>query len=51
MIGAERSNLREGLRILPLRRRIVIAYAFSEDRVDILRIFTRGQDYDAILGA
>ncbi|WP_158808324.1 type II toxin-antitoxin system RelE/ParE family toxin [Beijerinckia sp. L45] len=50
MIGTERPDLRAGLRVLPLWRRIVIAYELPPDRVDILRIFARGRNYDAILG-
>ena len=49
-IGVSREDLRQGLRIFPLWRRLVIAYELPEGRVDILRIFTSGLDYEAILG-
>jgi len=49
MIGAERPDLRPGLRILPLWRRIVIAYEQAPDRIDILGIFSGGRDYEAIM--
>lgn len=47
--GVRRPDLRPGLRIFPLWRRIVIAYELPEDRVDVLRIFSAGQDYEAII--
>jgi toxin ParE1/3/4 len=49
MIGTERPDLRPGLRILPLWRRIVIADELAPDRVDILGIFSGGRDYEAIM--
>jgi toxin ParE1/3/4 len=50
LIGVDRSDLRPGVRILPFRRRIVIAYELPPNRVDVLRVFSGGQDYEAILG-
>jgi toxin ParE1/3/4 len=50
LIGVDRSGLRTGLRILPLWRRIVVAYELPPDRVDILRIFSARQDYEALMG-
>lgn len=49
MIGVERSVIWSGLRILPLWRRIIVAYELPPDRVDILRIFSAGQDYETIM--
>lgn len=49
-IGVARPDLRPGLRIFPLWRRLVIAYELPEGRVDILRIFASGLDYEAIMG-
>ena len=51
LIGMERPDLRPDLRILPLWRRIVIAYELPAGRVDVLRVFSGGQDYQAILGS
>lgn len=48
-MGVRRPDLRPSLRIFPLWRRIVIAYELPENRVDILRIFSAGQDYEAII--
>lgn len=49
LIGRPRPDLRAGLYVFPLWRRIVIAYELPEDRVDVLRIFSGGQDYEAIM--
>lgn len=48
--GVERSTIRPGLRILPLWRRIIVAYELPPERVDVLRVFSAGRDYEAILG-
>lgn len=50
MLGVDRSHIRPGLRILPLWRRIIIAYELPPDRVDILRILSGRQDYEALMG-
>ena len=49
MMGVDRSDLRHGIRVLPLWGRIVIAYAVMPDRIDVLRVFSGGQDYEAIM--
>ena len=49
LIGRERPDLREGVRVFPLLRRIVTAYELPEGRVDVLRVFSAGQDYEAII--
>lgn len=49
-IGVARPDLRPGLRVFPLWRRLVIAYELPKNRVDILRIFSSGLDYEAIMG-
>lgn len=48
-MGVERADLRPGLRILPLWRRIVVAYELPADRVDVLRVFSGGRDYETIM--
>ena len=50
LIGTERPDLRPGVRILPLWRRVTIVYELPSDRVRILRIFTSGRDYETIMG-
>ena len=48
-LGVRREDLRPGLHVFPLWRRIVIAYQLPENQVDVLRIFSAGQDYQAIM--
>lgn len=36
-------------RVLPLWRRIVVAYEPSGSTIDVLRIFSAGQDYEALM--
>lgn len=48
-IGFERSDLRTGLRTLALWRRILVAYELPDGRVDVLRVFSAGQDFEAII--
>ena len=50
MMGVEREDLRPGLRVLPLWRRIVIAYQAPPGRVEVLRVFSGGRDYETIMG-
>ena len=47
--GHARDDLRPGLRLVAFERRVVIAYALRETRVDVLRILYRGRDVDALL--
>lgn len=49
LVGVDRSDIRPGLRILPLWRRLVVAYQIEPDRIRVLRIFSAGRDYEAIL--
>jgi toxin ParE1/3/4 len=48
-MGVRRPDLRPNLRVFPLWRRIVIAYELPDGCVDVLRVFSAGQDYEAIL--
>jgi toxin ParE1/3/4 len=50
LIGTERSDLRPGLRIMPLWRRVLIAYELPPGELLVLRVFTGGRDYEAIMG-
>jgi toxin ParE1/3/4 len=49
MIGVARHDIRPGLRILPLWRKVIVAYELPPGRVDILRVFSGGRDYEAVL--
>jgi toxin ParE1/3/4 len=49
-MGVARPDLRLNLRIFPLWRRVVIAYEIADNRIDVLRVFYGGRDYQAILG-
>ncbi|YCI02941.1 type II toxin-antitoxin system RelE/ParE family toxin [Ensifer sp. D2-11] len=48
-MGRGRPDLRPNLFIFPLWRRVLIAYELPDNRVDILRVFSGGQDYEAIM--
>lgn len=50
--GARRDDLRQGLRIVPFRRRTAIAFEVDDEKrvVTVLRAFYGGQDYEAVLG-
>ncbi|MCI0467259.1 MAG: type II toxin-antitoxin system RelE/ParE family toxin [Beijerinckiaceae bacterium] len=50
LIGVARAGLGPDLRILPLWRRIVVAYKVTPGCVVVLRVFSGGQDYEAIIG-
>ncbi|MCJ2012385.1 type II toxin-antitoxin system RelE/ParE family toxin [Methylobacterium sp. J-076] len=51
--GAERGSLRDdvrpGLRIIGLERRVTVAFTVEGERVVILRIFYRGRDWGSAL--
>ena len=49
MIGIARDDLRPGLRTIGFRRRIVIAFAVSEETVTIHGIYYGGQDYETLI--
>lgn len=51
MLGVARGDLRPDLRILTLWRRVVVAYKVMPDRITVIRVFSGGQDYEAILGS
>lgn len=48
-IGVSRPEVRPGLYILPLWRRIVLAYELPEGHVDVIRVFSTRQDYEALI--
>lgn len=49
MVGLARDDLRRGLRTVPFRKRILIAYSVGAKAVTILAIFYGGQDYESLL--
>ena len=48
-IGVARDDLRPGLRTLGFRRRAVIAFAVTDETVDILGVYYGGQDYETLI--
>lgn len=46
--GTPREDLVPGLRTVPYRRRVTIAYRVLEDCVEVLRLIQAGQDWDAL---
>jgi toxin ParE1/3/4 len=47
--GAPHDDVRPGLRTVPFRRRVTIAYSVQSDRVTILGLFYAGQDFRSLL--
>ena len=47
--GTPRDDLRPGLRTIAFRRAVTIAYAVNKRRVEILGIFYRGRNFEALL--
>jgi plasmid stabilization system protein ParE len=47
--GTPRDDLRPGLRTIGFRRRAVIAFAVTDQAVDILGLFYGGRDYETLL--
>ncbi len=49
--GTKRDDLRPGLRIVPFRKRTIIAFEIDDTAmvVSILRVFYGGQDYEAVM--
>jgi toxin ParE1/3/4 len=47
--GVPRDGIIDGLRIVPFKKRAVIAYIVKDGAVLILKVFYGGEDYQAIL--
>jgi len=47
--GAQRDDLRPGLRTVGFRRRVTIAFVAEQATVVIIGVFYGGQDYEAVL--
>jgi toxin ParE1/3/4 len=48
-LGPVRHDLGVGIRIYPMFGRIVVAYRVADDAVQVIRVFSSGQDYATIL--
>lgn len=48
LVGMTRDDLRPGLRIVGFRRRVTIAFAVTEETVEILGIYYGGRDYETL---
>lgn len=48
--GVARPDLGEGIRAVPFERKAVILYRVGEKAVEIVNVFYRGRDYEAIFG-
>lgn len=48
-LGRPRSDLGAGIRLHPLRRRVVVAYCINPDAIEIIKVLYGGQDYAALL--
>lgn len=49
LVGAARDDLRPGLRTVGFRRRVVIAFAVTDETVEIHGVFYGGRDYETHL--
>ena len=47
--GHRRDDIRAGVRIIGFERRITVAFMVDDDRVTILRLFSKGQDWKEAL--
>lgn len=47
--GTLREDIRPGLRTVPFRRRVTIAYSVIKDRVVVLEAYYGGQDFETLL--
>ncbi|WP_375453533.1 type II toxin-antitoxin system RelE/ParE family toxin [uncultured Methylobacterium sp.] len=48
-LGPARADLRPGIRIFPIRRRVVVAYRIEADAIVVVRITYGGRDYEALI--
>lgn len=51
MRGVARDDLRPGLRVVGFHRRVTIAFAITEETVEILGVYYGGRDYETLLSA
>ena len=48
-LGVARPDLREGVRVFSLKRRVAIAYRITDHAIEILRVFYGGRDLEALM--
>jgi toxin ParE1/3/4 len=48
-LGRVRDDLGAGIRVLPMLGRIIVAYRVTYTAILVTRVFSGGQDYEAIL--
>ncbi len=48
-LGPSRPDLGPGLRIYPIRRRVVVIYLIGDTAVEIVRVFYGGRNIEALL--
>jgi toxin ParE1/3/4 len=48
-LGPVRPQLGHGLRIYPIRRRVVVVYLIGDAAVEIVRVFYGGRNIDALM--
>jgi toxin ParE1/3/4 len=48
-LGPRRPNLGKGVRIYPMRRRVVVVYVIRAAAIEVLRVFYAGRDYEALM--
>ena len=51
MVGQARDDIRPGLRTTGFRRRAVIAFAVTDETIEIIGIYYGGRDYGPLLHA
>lgn len=49
MVGRVQDDIRPGLRTIGFRRRAVIAFAVTDEVIEILGIYYGGRDYESLL--
>jgi len=47
--GSPRDDIRSGIRTIPYKKRVLIAYTVEESQVLILGVYHGGQDYEALI--
>jgi toxin ParE1/3/4 len=48
-LGPRRPNLGKGVRIYPMRRRVVVVCVIRTSAIEVLRMFYAGRDYEALV--
>ena len=51
MVGRARDDIRPGLRTIGFRRRAVIAFAITDEMIEIIGVYYGGRDYGPLLRA